>query len=348
MKIHSFFKYSCVAISVFALSSCQTFQKKTENAGIFGRYNNVTIKYTDLSFQEKSAIMNAETKLYNTAQKIIENHYLESWFAEYQQLNKFTTIEQAKKDYFNKNAPVSDTEVKQFISENENSKEIQQIPENERSTIIKQYLTKVAHAQAEQNILEKAYQENKIEISAYKKPVEDTVIFQEAGNIYNSKLKNPKVTITEFADYQCPFCVKANPVIMKIIDEYKDKVQYVFMDFPLLDKHPQALPAAIAAKCAGNQGKYWQMHSSIFDRKPMAELKSNMYIDFAQKLGLNLTEFKECLNDPSQKEPIEANLNEGLRVGVDATPTFYINGQKFNDYVSYSNLKEAINKTLVQ
>lgn len=334
---------------IVTLSSCQTFNSTNTNDGdTFGSFDNVTIKNADLSPQEKMSLVSSQKQVYETAQRILENHYLDAWFSDYQTKNKFASLDEAKRDYFAKNTQVNDAEVTQFIKENSTNQELMQIPEAQRIPTVKQYLKRVAEAHAEQAILAEAYKQNKIKLIAFTKPQEPVVNFEDGGHLFDPLNKNPKVTIVEFADYQCPFCVKANPEIMKFVSAYKGQVQYIFRDFPLLDKHPQALPAAVAAKCAANQGKYWEMHSLIFDRAPMAELNANMYTNFAQKLKLDLTKFKDCQNDPVQRESVEADLNEGLRVGVNETPTVYINGQKFDDYISFDNLKNNVDKLMTR
>lgn len=347
MKIKTIFKYAVFCLSAVALTKGE-YSHAFITSDTFGIYDNNILKTSELTLQEKSSLINAQKQLYNTAQRILENHYLAAWFKNYAKQNKLPTIEEAKKEYYEKTTPVSDAEVAKFIKENTSNKELYQIPESQRPIIVKKYLKKVAQARIEQTILAEGYKQDKIRLVAYEKPQEQVVQFEKVGHIYDPELKNAKVTIVEFADYQCPFCVKANAEIMKVVTEYKGKVQYIFMDFPLLDKHPQALPAALAAKCAANQNKYWEMHNLIFNRAPMAELTSAMYTSFAQNLNLNLTQFKECQNDPSQKEPIELDINEGLRVGVNETPTLYVNGQKFDDYISAENLKIAVKKILEQ
>ena len=344
MKIKTLFLSTIFSLSAIAFTSCQTSNNMKEG-DTFGTFDNTTLKNENLTPQEKSSLVNAQKQVYETAQRILENHYLEAWFTNYEIKNKFSTIDEAKKDYFTKNALVSDAEVTQFIKENGANQELLQIPEAQRAPTVKQYLKKVAQAHAEQTILAEAYKQDKLKLIAYKKPQEQIVQFENVGHTYSALGEGAKITIVEFADYQCPFCVKANPEIMKLISSYpKGKIQYIFMDFPLLDKHPQALPAALAAKCAENQGKYWEMHSAIFDRAPMDELNSTKYTAFAQKLKLYLNKFKECQNDPAQKESIEADLNEGLRVGVNETPTIYINGQKFDEYITFDNLKTSVDK----
>ncbi|MES2615140.1 MAG: thioredoxin domain-containing protein [Bdellovibrionota bacterium] len=333
------------SLTLIAFMGCKS-TSSNKDGETFGTINNVSVKNADLTLQEKASLIRAEKQVYETAQRILENHYLLDWFTKYQASNKLASLNDARKDYFDKNTRVTNAEVNQFIKENATNKELLQIPESQRAPTVKQYLSKVAQSRAEQDLLTEAYKQDKIKLIAHAKPQEQVVQFENVGHAFAPNIKNPKVTIVEFADYQCPFCVKANSEIMKVVSLHKDKIQYIFVDFPLLDKHPQALPAALAAKCAANQGKYWEMHELIFDRKPMDELSSNKYMTYAQKLNLSMGQFNECLKDPVQKESIEADLNEGFRVGVNETPTIYLNGQKFDDYIAFDNLNAAVEKLM--
>lgn len=348
MKFKLFVQCSLFTLILAATSGCQSSNNMVGPNDIFGTYDSMNLKMSELTPEENAALIKDQKQIYETAQRILENHYLDSWFANYEVKNKFATLDEAKKDYYQKNAIVSDKEVSQFIKENATNKELLKIPQSQQASVVRQYLFKVAQARAEQSILAEAYKQDKLKLVAYSKPQEQVVEILGGGHVFDPNLKNPKVTIVEFADYQCPFCVKANADITKFVSAYKGKVQYIFMDFPLLDKHPQALPAALAAKCAANQGKYWEMHSAIFDRAPMDELNTAKYTAFAQKLELDMNQFKDCQNDLAQKESIEADLNEGLRVGVNETPTIYINGQKFDDYITFDNLKSSVDKLLAK
>lgn len=339
-----FFLAAFLSGAAIALVACQSQPGVSKS---LGTYNSNTLYYSDMEAQERNALFEAEQNTYDTAKKILENRYMDSWFLDYQTKNKFKTLAEAKDDFYAKNASVSDAEVKSFIKANESNPELKQIPKKEQDGIVRQYLTKVSRAKAEQNILQEAESSGKIRVTGFPQPVSPIVQFNSGGHIYDTNLKNPKVTVVEFADYQCPFCVQANTEIEKILEhkEYQGQVQYVFRDFPLTDKHPQAMPAAIAARCAENQGRYWGMHKALFDRGT-SSLSSELYKKIAVDLKLNQKEFEECQKDPSQKTAVEADFSEGLRVGVNGTPSIYINGERYEDRISFEALKKQIDKRL--
>lgn len=132
-----------------------------------------------------------------------------------------------------------------------------------------------------------------------------------------------KVTIVEFSDFQCPACRQAHFALNEVLDKYGDQVKFVYRDFPLMGKHPDAMPAAIAATCAGEQGKYWEMHDELFKAKSLAgdDLKN-----IAGRLGVDLQKFASCMEEPGRAEEVKKDMKDGQLYGVNSTPTFYVNG----------------------
>jgi len=137
--------------------------------------------------------------------------------------------------------------------------------------------------------------------------------------------KNAPVTVIEFADFQCPFCKRSEDAVKAIRDKYGDRVQLVFMDFPL-GFHPHAMPAANAARCAGAQGKFWQYHDALFaDQSKLdpSDLKAT-----AKTLGLDTAKFDACFDKSQFSGEIQKDVDEGHKLNVNGTPTFFINGRE--------------------
>jgi protein-disulfide isomerase len=133
-----------------------------------------------------------------------------------------------------------------------------------------------------------------------------------------------RVTIVEFTDYQCPYCHRAQAVVDQLLARYSGKVRFVHMDFPL-DGHPRALPAARAARCAGEQGKFWEYHRGLMTAPGLlddADLKGR-----ASALGLDASAFSACLSSPRHDEAIQASFRRGEGLGVTGTPAYFINGR---------------------
>lgn len=157
---------------------------------------------------------------------------------------------------------------------------------------------------------------------------------------------NAPVTIIEFGDFECPFCKRLHDEVgTQLREEYikTGKVKMVYRDYPL-SFHPNAMPAAEAAECAGEQGKYWQYHDALFDRQDT--LSSLNYVALATELGLNATQFKTCVDTHKYADEITKDLAAGNAAGVDGTPATFINGQLVSGAVPYATIKSVIEAAL--
>ena len=134
-----------------------------------------------------------------------------------------------------------------------------------------------------------------------------------------------RVAIIEFSDYQCPFCRRHSRNTMpKLIKDYiaTGKVKYVLRDFPLTSIHPEAFAAAVAARCAGDQGKYKEMHDQFFAKQ--ATLRQAQWNDHAKAVGLDLAAFDECMDSKKYEAVVDEDMKAGIAAGVTGTPTFFI------------------------
>lgn len=153
------------------------------------------------------------------------------------------------------------------------------------------------------------------------------------------------ITIIEFSDYQCPFCARVNPTLAKVRETYGDKVRIVFKDYPL-PNHPQALKAAEAARCAGEQKKYWEMHDAMFANQRALEVPALKQT--ARAIGLDGTTFDQCLDSGKFEATIRAGSALGDEMGVNSTPTLYINGRTVMGAMPFENFKQVIDEELAK
>lgn len=148
-----------------------------------------------------------------------------------------------------------------------------------------------------------------------------------AGEPFRGSEKAP-VTIVKFEDFQCPFCKQIQPTVNALLSRYDGKVRLVHKDLPLESLHPQARQAAEAARCAHEQGKFWEYHDKLYANAPKAsadDLKS-----YAKDVGLNADSFDRCFASGKYKEVVQRDLNEGAQLGLTGTPTFFINGREIS------------------
>ncbi len=133
------------------------------------------------------------------------------------------------------------------------------------------------------------------------------------------------LTLIEFSDYQCPYCSRFTKEVFPLIkEEYikSGKLRYVFRDFPIEQLHPQAQKAAEAAHCAGEQGKYWEMHDLLFEKQKAMEI--DHLKSYAKEMKLDVTDFNTCLDSGKYAKEIMKDLQEGQRAGVRGTPSFVL------------------------
>ena len=143
----------------------------------------------------------------------------------------------------------------------------------------------------------------------------------QGGRAYRGSA-NPKVTIYESSDFQCPFCGQAVPVVDQLVRAHADEVQLQFYNFPLTAIHPRAMASAIAGFCADHQEKFWEMHDMMFANQQ--NLEDADLLKYAQEVGLNLTDFSSCIVSRQASDKVQADIAAGNAAGVQATPTFMV------------------------
>jgi protein-disulfide isomerase len=132
------------------------------------------------------------------------------------------------------------------------------------------------------------------------------------------------VIIVEYGDYECTRCKSAAPAVKMLLDDYADKVRFVFRHFPLEDAHPHALAAAEAAECAGEQGKFWEMSDLLFANQ--THLQGKHLHGYADQLGLDMAQFTAEMDDHVYLQRIREHVDGGKRSRVRGTPGFFVNG----------------------
>jgi protein-disulfide isomerase len=151
------------------------------------------------------------------------------------------------------------------------------------------------------------------------------------------------VTLVEFSDFQCPFCARVSPALDQLEREYPKQVRRVFKHFPL-PMHPQARDAHRAAVAAGEQGRFWEMHEKIFAQPSTLDRKT--LTGYARALGLDVAKFERALDSAKVEERVQADIDEGQRIGVRGTPTFVINGRVLSGALPYEAFKAQVEQSL--
>lgn len=153
-----------------------------------------------------------------------------------------------------------------------------------------------------------------------------------------------EIVIVEFSDYQCPFCRKFHDeTYQSLLDAYPGQIRFVYRNLPLTSIHPNAMPAAVASLCANDQDAYWDYHEKLFSSETLDEAT---YIQYAADLDLNVDTFTACLSDGSHDAFIQEDMQFALDLGVQSTPTFFVNGLAIVGAQPLTNFQQIIDKEL--
>jgi protein-disulfide isomerase len=151
------------------------------------------------------------------------------------------------------------------------------------------------------------------------------------------------ITIVQFAEFQCPYCGRAKEAVDQVFEAYPGKIRMVFRDYPL-SFHDRAVPAAIAANCAGEQDKYWPMYDQLMEHQQ--SLTDADLSRYASNAGVDIAKWIECRADPAQEAEVQADFDDGAELGVNGTPAFFINGIMLSGAQPFSAFKEIIDREL--
>ena len=174
------------------------------------------------------------------------------------------------------------------------------------------------------------------------KLLEDPVTIPTAGSPVRGP-ENATLTLVEFSDFQCPYCMLAVAKLNAVLDAYPGKVKLIFKQFPL-DMHSQAALAAAAALAAHRQGKFWPMHDALFAHRQ--ELSRPMILSLARNAGLDLQRFVTDLDSAETRGAVARDIEDGDRAGVEGTPTVFINGRKYNGSLDLGPIGKIIDQQL--
>ena len=152
------------------------------------------------------------------------------------------------------------------------------------------------------------------------------------------------VVLMEYGDYECPFCLNAWPVVQELRRKFGDRLAFVFRHFPQNSIHPHASAAALAAAAAGAQGRYWPMHDLLFSRQQ--DLATLDLTHLALQLGLEVYRFQSALDAEAHLRKVEQDAAGGRQGGVKGTPTFFLNGCRYEGPVEFEAMARAVRNLL--
>jgi protein-disulfide isomerase len=278
-----------------------------------------------------------EAMIYDTKKQALDQLVVKKLVEAKAKAENITPEAYVKREVQDKIKPPSDEEIKAFYDEQKGRQPLPPLEQVKDQVV--QYLQQNAGRKVQAEFMERLRSEAKVEILL--EPPRATVAAEGPAK---GETKAP-VTIVEFSDFECPYCSKAEETVKQVMKEYSGKIRLVYRDFPL-PFHPNAQKAAEAAHCAGDQGKYWEMHEKLFGNQKalaVAELKGH-----AKALGLDAGKFEKCLDSGDKAPVVDKNRKAGADVGVQGTPAFFINGVMLSGAQPFSEFKSIIDKELAK
>jgi protein-disulfide isomerase len=328
------------AATLLACANAPAQQSGSDVAARFGD-RTVTVKDLDDKWRsdDPSGHADATQKLYEGRRKALDDLVAESLIAEAAKAKGLSADAFVEAETSRRVQPVGDAEVVSFYQANVSQMQGRSL--EQMAPVINRFLQEQQRQAARQALiteLRKAGPELRVMIDAPRHQVQLAATDPAIGNA------SAPVTIVEFSDFQCPFCQRVAPTLKQIREKYGDKVRVVWKDFPLTQIHPQAFKAGEAAHCAGEQGKYWEYHDRLFGNQEA--LQPDNLKKHAADLSLDSATFNACLDSGKYGSRVTAGISQGTRLGVNSTPTLYINGRMLSGAHPYETIAAIIDEEL--
>jgi len=178
------------------------------------------------------------------------------------------------------------------------------------------------------------------------KPVDENLLIRSDSP--RTSTSSAAITLVEFGDYQCPACGVYDSMVKKIVEEYKDSVNFVFREYPL-PNHKNAMITAQAAVASGKQGKYWEMHDVLYARQEewsQSEKAKELIRKYAKELELDMDVFSQDLESEEVKKVVQAGIQDGKALGVNSTPSFFLDRIKITNPANYEDFETLIQEAI--
>ena len=316
----------------------------------------VTTTIKQIADKERAAFYEIEKRRYQLVDQLARQKYLEFFWQQRAAKSK-KSIAQEKKNYFDKNIKITKKQIDETTQRFKDHPQLSKLDDAKRDAEIKKFLHDSEERKLLDNIIITALSNKQLRID-YPRPVEPTFDFTirsdepvkygpaDADNKPIACRGDACITIVEFSEFQCPFCARVLPATKEVMTRYKGKVRWVVRDFPL-SFHNRAKPAAVAARCALKQGKYWEMYSSLFENQNA--LSDKDFVAYAEKLKLDKSKWQACVDKPAAELAfIDQNMQSGIKAGVTGTPAFFINGRRLSGAVPFERFRGIIEEELAK
>ncbi len=338
-----------VLLALFALavacsdstSKPQFHFKQAPKEGLAAKVGDVEITNAEVADGIESDIYEAEQKLFEIRFNKLRGLIIEKMIANDSRKGNLSS-DQFLEKYIAQDVKISEKEIEAFIKD-------QNIPAEHINPQIREKIKSYLEMERKKESVDKwiAAQTKKTNVEVYMSKPRRPTFEINIGDAPAVGSNSAKVTVVEFSDFQCPFCAKGADIIKSLKKKYGDKVRFVFKNFPL-PFHNQAEGAAVAGLCANEQSTdlFWKMHDAMFGDQTKLDVDSLKAT--AKKIGAKPEQFNKCLDENKYLTKVQADMEEGRKIKVKSTPTFFINGQLINGAQPLEVFTEIIDEELAK
>lgn len=332
--------------ALLAFSSCsdstgksQYLFKPAPKEGLAAKVGEVEVTNAEIQDGIESELFEAESKVFEIKFNRLKSLLLQKYMDKDSRKKGLSNDEFLEK-YIAKGVTVSEKEVDAFIKD-------QNIPAEHINPQVREKIKSYLEMERKKEAVDKwiSEQTKKSPVEVYIPKPRRPTFPVEVGNAPFAGDKDAKVTIVEFSDFQCPFCAKGADILKEIKKKYGNKVKVAFKNFPL-PFHNHAEQAAVAGLCANDQGTdyFWKMHDEMFANQDALDAEGLKKT--AKKIGLKIDQFEKCLTENKFLAQVKSDIEEGKKIKVKSTPTFFVNGQLINGALPMDVFSEIIDEEL--
>jgi protein-disulfide isomerase len=316
--------------------------KQAPKEGIAAKAGDIEVSNAEVMAGIESEVFEHESKAFEVKFNKLRSILLQK-LVQKDPRNKGLSNDEFLTKYIAKDVKISDKEIDAFIKD-------QNIPAEHINPQVREKIKNYLEIERKKEAVDKwlAEQTSKSPVEVYIPKPRRPTFPVEVGNAPFAGDKDAKVTIVEFSDFQCPFCAKGADLLKKVKQKYGNKVKISFKQFPL-PFHNHAEQAAVASLCANEQSSdlFWKMHYEMFANQETA-LDPEGLKKTAKKIGAKMDVFEKCLSENRYLGQVKADMEEGKKVGVKSTPTFFVNGQLVSGAQPMEVFAEIIDEELAR
>ena len=308
-----------LGISLWPMWSCRPTNDSEKLAEVDGR----VVTRAEVDRSAGTEVRNLRQRLYQLERQKLDEYIGATLLTEEAKERGVSVSTLLEQEINNKIQPVSEDEIQAFYKQNKDRLRVELDKVHDQ---IRDYLAQQKTAERKNEYFKTLRAKAKITTYLKAPPIYRAEVVTNGAP--SKGTGNAPVKIVKFEDFECPFCKTVQPTLTELLKKYDGKVRLVHKDLPLEAIHPQATLAAEAARCAGDQGKFWEYHDTLYGKAPKlgaGDLKS-----YAKEIGLNTAAFDQCLESGTHKNVVQKDLAEGAKLGLTGTPSFFINGREIS------------------